>query len=144
VLILFGGGLSLAAQVSASGLATWLGEGLSPLASSGTIVLVLASAGLVVFLTELTSNLATAATFLPVVAAIALQSGIDPLVLCVPVTLAASCAFMLPVATPPNAIVFASGVLRISDMIRAGFVMNLVALALLTSVAVWLVPLVLG
>jgi sodium-dependent dicarboxylate transporter 2/3/5 len=143
VLVLFGGGLSLAAQVSASGLATWLGEGLAPLASSGTFVLVLASAGLVVFLTELTSNLATAATFLPVVAAIALQSGIDPLVLCVPVTLAASCAFMLPVATPPNAIVFSTGVLRISDMIRAGLVMNLVALALLTVVAVWLVPAVL-
>ncbi|WOJ94123.1 DASS family sodium-coupled anion symporter [Congregibacter variabilis] len=144
VLVLFGGGLSLAAQVSDSGLANWLGEGLAPLASLGTLVLVLASAGLVVFLTELTSNLATAATFLPVVGAIALQMGIDPLVLCVPVTLAASCAFMLPVATPPNAIVFASGVLRISDMIRAGFVMNIVSLCLLTAAAVWLVPLVLG
>ncbi|MDP5053301.1 MAG: SLC13 family permease [Congregibacter sp.] len=143
VLILFGGGLSLAAQVSGSGLALWLGEGLSLLGSMGLIVLVLASAGLVVFLTELTSNLATAATFLPVVAAIALQSGIDPLVLCVPVTLAASCAFMLPVATPPNAIVYSSGVLRIPDMIRAGFIMNLVALVLLTVVAVWLVPAVL-
>ena len=144
VLILFGGGLSLAAQVSSSGLAAWLGEGLAPLASTGTLVLVLASAGLVVFLTELTSNVATAATFLPVVGAIALQMGIDPLILCVPVTLAASCAFMLPVATPPNAIVFASGVLRISDMVRAGFVMNIVSLILLTAVAVWLVPLVLG
>ncbi|MFT7286504.1 MAG: sodium-dependent dicarboxylate transporter 2/3/5 [Halieaceae bacterium] len=144
VLILFGGGLSLAAQVSDSGLAVWLGEGLSPLASRGLIVLVLASAGLVVFLTELTSNLATAATFLPVIAAIALQSGIDPLVLCVPVTLAASCAFMLPVATPPNAIVYSSGVLRIPDMVRAGFAMNVAALVLLTIVAVWLVPAVLG
>jgi sodium-dependent dicarboxylate transporter 2/3/5 len=143
VLILFGGGLSLASQVSDSGLAVWLGEGLSPLAAYGVILLVVASAGLVVFLTELTSNLATAATFLPVVAAIALQSGIEPLVLCVPVTLAASCAFMLPVATPPNAIVYSSGVLRIPDMIRAGFVMNLIALGLLTVVAVWLVPVVL-
>ncbi len=144
VLILFGGGLSLAAQVSGSGLALWLGEGLSGLGSMGLIVIVLAAAGLVVFLTELTSNLATAATFLPVVAAIALQSGIDPLVLCVPVTLAASCAFMLPVATPPNAIVYSSGVLRIPDMVRAGFVMNLIALGLLTVVAVWLVPAVLS
>lgn len=143
VLILFGGGLSLAAQVANSGLAGWLGDGLSPLASMGLIVLVMASAGLVVFLTELTSNLATAATFLPVIAAIALQSGIEPLVLCVPVTLAASCAFMLPVATPPNAIVYSSGLLRIPDMVRAGFVMNLVALVLLTVVAVWLVPAVL-
>jgi sodium-dependent dicarboxylate transporter 2/3/5 len=144
VLVLFGGGLSLAAQVSSSGLAAWLGEGLSPLASMGVIALVLASAGLVVFLTELTSNLATAATFLPVIAAIALQSGIDPLVLCVPVTLAASCAFMLPVATPPNAIVFSSGMLRIPDMLKAGLIMNLLSLLLLTLVALWLVPAVLG
>ncbi|WOJ97848.1 DASS family sodium-coupled anion symporter [Congregibacter brevis] len=144
VLILFGGGLSLAAQVSGSGLALWLGEGLSLLGSMGLVVIVLAAAGLVVFLTELTSNLATAATFLPVVAAIALQSGIDPLVLCVPVTLAASCAFMLPVATPPNAIVYSSGVLRIPDMVRAGFIMNIVSLGLLTITAVWLVPAVLG
>ncbi|MEE4279145.1 MAG: DASS family sodium-coupled anion symporter [Halieaceae bacterium] len=144
VLILFGGGLALAAQVSDSGLAQWLGESLSPLASLGVIAIVLASAGLVVFLTELTSNLATAATFLPVIAAIALTADLDPLVLCVPVTLAASCAFMLPVATPPNAIVFSSGVLRIADMLRAGFLMNLVALVLLTIVAVLLVPAVLG
>lgn len=143
VLVLFGGGLSLAAQVANSGLALWLGEGLSPLADMGLVVLVISAAGLVVFLTELTSNLATAATFLPVIAAIALQSGIEPLVLCVPVTLAASCAFMLPVATPPNAIVYSSGLLRIPDMVRAGFAMNLVAMALLTAVAVWLVPAIL-
>ncbi|MEM9314903.1 MAG: DASS family sodium-coupled anion symporter [Pseudomonadota bacterium] len=144
VLILFGGGLALAAQVSGSGLASWLGESLSPLRSLGVIALVLASAGLVVFLTELTSNLATAATFLPVIAAIALSANVDPLVLCVPVTLAASCAFMLPVATPPNAMVYSSGVLRIADMLRAGLVMNLLSLVLLTLVAVLLVPAVLG
>jgi len=144
VLILFGGGLSLAAQVSGSGLALWLGEGLSPLAALGVLVLVVAAAGLVVFLTELTSNLATAATFLPVIAAIAAQANFDLLVLCVPITLAASCAFMLPVATPPNAIVYSTGVLRIADMLRAGFIMNLVSLALLTLVAVFLVPPVLG
>ena len=120
VLILFGGGLALAAQVSGSGLAVWLGESLLPVANLGTLVLIVAAAGLVVFLTELTSNLATTATFLPVIAAIAAQSGIAPLVLCVPVTLAASCAFMLPVATPPNAIVFSSGVLTIPEMVRAG------------------------
>tara|TARA_Y100001954_G_scaffold231955_1_gene282371 strand:- start:580 stop:1053 length:474 start_codon:yes stop_codon:yes gene_type:complete len=140
VLILFGGGLALAAQVSGSGLALWLGESLLPVAGLGTLVLVAAAAGLVVFLTELTSNLATAATFLPVVAAIAAQSGIEPLVLCVPVTLAASCAFMLPVATPPNAIVFSSGALTIPQMIRAGILMNLIALITLTLLAVILVP----
>ena len=142
VLILFGGGLALAAQVSGSGLAVWLGESLLPVASLGTLVLIVAAAGLVVFLTELTSNLATAATFLPVIAAIAAQSGIEPLVLCVPVTLAASCAFMLPVATPPNAIVFSSGVLTIPEMVRAGFLMNLIALVALTILATFAVPLV--
>ena len=142
VLILFGGGLALAAQVSGSGLAVWLGESLLPVANLGTLVLIVAAAGLVVFLTELTSNLATTATFLPVIAAIAAQSSIEPLVLCVPVTLAASCAFMLPVATPPNAIVFSSGVLTIPEMVRAGFFMNLVALLVLTLLATLAVPLV--
>lgn len=142
VLILFGGGLALAAQVTGSGLALWLGETLLPLANLGVFVVVIAAAGLVIFLTELTSNLATTATFLPIIAAIATNSGIEPLVLCVPVTLAASCAFMLPVATPPNAIVFSSGILTISQMIRAGFVMNLVALLVLTGLAIYAVPLV--
>ena len=142
VLILFGGGLALAAHVSGSGLAVWLGESLLPVANLGTLILIVAAAGLVVFLTELTSNLATTATFLPVIAAIAAQSGIEPLVLCVPVTLAASCAFMLPVATPPNAIVFSSGVLTIPEMVRAGFFMNLVALVVLTLLATLAVPLV--
>jgi sodium-dependent dicarboxylate transporter 2/3/5 len=133
VLILFGGGLALA---------VWLGESLLPVANWSTLVLIVAAAGLVVFLTELTSNLATTATFLPVIAAIAAQSGLEPLILCVPVTLAASCAFMLPVATPPNAIVFSSGVLTIPEMVRAGFVMNLVALVVLTLLATLAVPLV--
>ena len=78
------------------------------------------------------------------VGAIATQSGIDVLMLVVPVTLAASCAFMLPVATPPNAIVFASGFIRIPDMVRAGFYLNLVSMVLLTIVAIWLAPMVLG
>jgi sodium-dependent dicarboxylate transporter 2/3/5 len=120
-----------------------LGEGLSPLSSLGVIVVILAAAGLVIFLTELTSNLATAATFLPVIGAIATQSGIDVLMLVVPVTLAASCAFMLPVATPPNAIVFASGFIRIPDMVRAGVYLNIVSMLLLTAVALWLAPAVL-
>ncbi|MBL6703483.1 MAG: anion permease, partial [Pseudomonadales bacterium] len=142
VLILFGGGLALAAQVSSSGLAVWLGESLLPVADLGLLVLIVAAAGLVVFLTELTSNLATAATFLPVIAAIAAQSGIEPLVLCVPVTLAASCAFMLPVATPPNAIVFSSGVLTIPEMVRAGFLMNVAAILVLTLLATLVVPII--
>jgi sodium-dependent dicarboxylate transporter 2/3/5 len=94
----------------------------------------------VIFLTELTSNVATAATFLPVVAAVALELGVSPLLLCVPITLAASCAFMLPVATPPNAIVFASGVLNIPQMIRAGLILNIIGMIILSIVAVWLAP----
>ncbi|WP_411361051.1 SLC13 family permease [Pseudidiomarina sp. YC-516-91] len=142
VLVLFGGGLSLAASVSDSGLAAWLGGNLMPLGAFGVIALVLAATGLVIFLTELTSNVATAATFLPVVGAVALELGVSPLLLCIPVTLAASCAFMLPVATPPNAIVFASGKLSIPDMVRAGLVLNIIGMALLTVVSIWLAPMV--
>lgn len=143
VLILFGGGLSLASAFSSSGLATWLGQSLSPLSAYGLFVLVIAATALVIFLTELTSNLATTATFLPVMAAIALQDKIDPLLLCVPITLAASFAFMLPVATAPNAIVFASGKLTIPQMARAGFFLNLTGLCLLTCVAIWWAPMML-
>lgn len=142
VLILFGGGLALAAAVSSSGLAVWLGNSLTPLGGLGIFVLVVAATGLVIFLTELTSNVATAATFLPVMAAVALELGVSPLLLCIPITLAASCAFMLPVATPPNAIVFASGVLTIPQMVKAGAILNVVGMLLLTIVAVWLAPLV--
>lgn len=144
VLILFGGGLSLAAAVSDTGLANWLGESLTPLTMVGIVALIIAATAMVIFLTELTSNLATTATFLPVVAAIAMQSDLSPLLLTVPITLAASCAFMLPVATPPNAIVFASGVLTIPQMIRSGVVLNLIGMVLLSLVAIWWAPWILG
>ena len=140
VLILFGGGLSLAAAVSNSGLALWLGESLAPLNALGLAVLVVASVALVIFLTELTSNLATTATLLPVMAAIAVQAGLPPLLLTVPITIAASCAFMLPVATPPNAIVFATGRLTIPQMVRAGFVLNLIGVVVVTLIALFLAP----
>ena len=142
ILVLFGGGLSLAAAVSGSGLAQWLGEGLVNMDAFGMVFLVLAATTLVIFLTELTSNLATAATFLPVVAVIALEMGGEPMTLILPVTLAASCAFMLPVATPPNAIVFSSGYISIAQMARAGFALNIVSVLLVTAIAVWLAPLV--
>jgi len=144
VLILFGGGLSLAAAVSSSGLALWLGEGLAPLNTLGTAVLVIAAVALVIFLTELTSNLATTATLLPVVGAIALQAGVAPIVLTVPITIAASCAFMLPVATPPNAIVFATGAISIPQMVRAGFVLNLIGIIMVTLIALFAAPRLLG
>lgn len=142
VLILFGGGLSLAAAVSYSGLAAWLGNAIAPIGSIGIFALIIAATALVIFLTELTSNLATTATFLPVVASVALELDISPLMLCIPVTLAASCAFMLPVATAPNAIVFATGVMRIPDMARAGVLLNLAGLVILSVIAVYLAPLV--
>jgi len=143
VLILFGGGLSLAAAVSDSGLALWLGEQLSPLNAWGTAVLVIAAVALVIFLTELTSNLATTATLLPVMGAIAIQAGLPPIVLTVPITIAASCAFMLPVATPPNAIVFATGAISIPQMVRAGVFLNLIGIVIVSIAALLLAPVLL-
>ncbi|MEJ2129211.1 MAG: DASS family sodium-coupled anion symporter [Woeseiaceae bacterium] len=140
VLILFGGGLSLAAAVSNTGLALWLGESLAPLNAFGLAVLVVAAVALVIFLTELTSNLATTATLLPVMGAIAVQAGLPPLYLTVPITIAASCAFMLPVATPPNAIVFATGQLTIPQMVRAGFVLNITGIIIVSLIALYLAP----
>jgi sodium-dependent dicarboxylate transporter 2/3/5 len=144
ILILFGGGLSLAASVSNTGLAHWLGASLVPLGAFGIAAIVVGAVVLVIFLTELTSNLATTATILPVLAALALELGISPITLTVPVALAASCAFMLPVATPPNAIVFGSGRLTIPQMARAGLVMNIIGIILLSLVALLLAPAVLG
>ena len=140
VLVLMGGGLSLAAAVSNTGLALWLGESLAPLNAFGLAVLVVAAVALVIFLTELTSNLATTATLLPVMGAIAVQAGLPPLYLTVPITIAASCAFMLPVATPPNAIVFATGRITIPQMLRAGFVLNLIGVIVVTLIALYLAP----
>ena len=140
VLLLFGGGLTLAGAVSRTGLAEWLGSSLHAVGTLPLIVIVIMAATLIIFLTELTSNIATTATFLPVVGAIAIEAGYDPIVLAVPVTLAASCAFMLPVATPPNAIVFGSGMLTIPRMARAGLVLNLIGIVLVSGVAYKLAP----
>ena len=144
VLILFGGGLSLAGAVSDSGLALWLGESLAPLNALGIAVLVVSAVTLVIFLTELTSNLATTATLLPVVGAIALQAGVPPIMLTVPITIAASCAFMLPVATPPNAIVFATGAISIPQMVRAGIALNIAGIIVVTLIALYAAPWLLG
>lgn len=144
VLVLFGGGLTLAAAVSTTGLATWLGTNLQSIGTLPLIAIVIIVATLIIFLTELTSNVATTVTFLPVVGAIAIGAGYDPIVLAVPVTLAASCAFMLPVATPPNAIVFGSGMLTIPRMAKAGIALNLIGIVLVSTVAYKLAPLVLS
>lgn len=144
VLLLFGGGLTLANAVSRTGLAEWLGSSLHAVGALPLIVIVILAATMIIFLTELTSNIATTATFLPVVGAIAIEAGYDPIVLAVPVTLAASCAFMLPVATPPNAIVFGSGMLRIPRMARAGLALNLIGIVLVSFVAYKIAPMFLN
>ena len=132
VLLLFGGGLSLAAAVSDTGLADWIGSALSALDRWPTIALVLTVTAVVLFLTELTSNTATAAALLPVLGPLAVTLGEDPLLLAVPAALAASCAFMMPVATPPNALVYGSGYVTIPQMVRAGFGLNLLFIVLIT------------
>jgi sodium-dependent dicarboxylate transporter 2/3/5 len=142
LLILFGGGLSIAAQINSSGLGIWIGEGLSVLGSVPPIFLILAVASLIIFLTEITSNVATTSTFLPVFGAVAAGIGILPVSLTVPVCLAASCAFMLPVATPPNAIVYGSGKFTIATMMRAGFVLNIIGIVVVTLFAYFLAPMI--
>jgi len=131
VLLLFGGGLTLAAAIESSGLAAWLASTMSGLGSWPVILIVAVVTVGMIFLTELTSNTASAATFLPFAAAVAVSLGLAPMVLAVPLATAASCAFMLPVATPPNAIVFASGRITIAQMARAGFWLNIIATAVI-------------
>tara|TARA_Y100000590_G_scaffold78039_2_gene86703 strand:+ start:23842 stop:25329 length:1488 start_codon:yes stop_codon:yes gene_type:complete len=138
LLVLFGGGLSLANAVQSTGLAIWLGN-LIP-GGVSLIIIVILIVTMIIFLTELTSNMATTATFLPVVAAIAFQSNFDPLLVTAAVAIAASCAFMLPVATPPNAIVFGSGLIKVPQMARAGFLLNIIGIILVSLVAIFLVP----
>ena len=134
VLLLFGGGLALSGQFSKSGLSTWLGEQVRSLGEIPVWVLVVIAAIGILLLTEMTSNTATAATFLPVASGVALGTGVEPLMLAAPVALAATCAFMLPVATPPNAIAYGSGYVTIGQMVKGGVWLNIIA-AVLISVA---------
>ena len=138
VLLLFGGGLSLAAAAQSTGLAAWIG-GLVPVGIS-IVLLVFMFTTLIIFLTELTSNLATTATFLPIVAIIATQFGFDPILLTASIAIAASCAFMLPVATPPNAIVFGSELIKVPQMMRAGIVLNVISIVIVSLASIYLVP----
>jgi sodium-dependent dicarboxylate transporter 2/3/5 len=144
VLVLFGGGLSLARAMDDSGLATWIGSAVATLDAVPTVLIVAFIAALVVFLTEVTSNTATATMAMPIMAGAAIGLGMDPLVTMSAAALAASMAFMLPVATPPNAIVFGSGYISIPQMSRAGFLLNIVAIVLITLVGSTLVPWLLG
>ena len=140
LLILFGGGLSIAAQINSTGLGVWIGEGLSILGTVPPIMLIFFVAALIIFLTEITSNVATTSTFLPVFGAVAIGLGILPVSLTVPVCLAASCAFMLPVATPPNAIVYGSGKFTIATMMKAGLLLNIIGIFVVTLFAYFIAP----
>lgn len=139
ILLLFGGGLTLAAAAQNTGLAAWIGN-LMPVGLS-IVFLVVIFTTLIIFLTELTSNLATTATFLPIVAVIATQFGFNPLLLTASIAIAASCAFMLPVATPPNAIVFGSELIKVPQMMRAGIAINIIAIVIVSLAGIYLVPL---
>ncbi|HNQ26357.1 MAG TPA: DASS family sodium-coupled anion symporter [Aquaticitalea sp.] len=140
IILLFGGGLAIANGFESSGLAQWIGLQMSSFEGLSTIILVLLLVTAVNFLTEITSNLATTAMLLPVLAPMALSVDIHPFVLMVGATVAASCAFMLPVATPPNAVVFGSGYLRIPDMVRKGLAMNFISIIVVTAFVFFVLP----
>lgn len=141
IILLFGGGLALAKGFSETGLAEWIALQLTLMQGLSLIMLILVLVASVNFLTEITSNLATTAMLLPVLAPMALAFDLHPYMIMVSVTVSASCAFMLPVATPPNAVVFGSGYLRIPDMMRSGIWMNLISILIITGITYLLLPL---
>ncbi len=140
VILLFGGGIALANGFEISGLATWIGSQFSALQGIHVLLLLLVVVASVNFLTEITSNLATTAMILPILASLAVVADIHPFILMVGAAMAASCAFMLPVATPPNAIIFGSGHLTIPNMIKAGFWLNLISILIVTALIYFLLP----
>lgn len=144
VLLLFGGGLAIAKGFKETGLAQWIGEQLTVLQGVHLIIIVGAVATLVLFLTEITSNTATATMMFPIMAALALSLDVHPYALMVAAGVSASCAFMLPVATPPNAVVFGSGLIKITDMAKAGFWINIFCIFIITLFAYYYLPIAWG
>ena len=143
VLLLFGGGISLGNAVKSTGLSEWLGGMLASIEGAPTIVMILVVVALVVYLTEVTSNVATMTTLAPVLGAFAIGVGAPPEAFLGPAAVAASCAFMLPVATAPNAIVYGSKHVYMKDMIQAGFWINVGAVVVITLIGTYLAPMVL-
>jgi sodium-dependent dicarboxylate transporter 2/3/5 len=139
ILLLFGGGLALAAQLESAGLIKQLGEWLSHFAGGGFTLLLMVTV-LTIFISEVMSNIAQVIVFAPVVCSLAVAVGMNPLQLGIAMTLASSCASMMPMGTPPNAIAFASGHIKIKEMMRAGFVMNIVAIILITLFCQFVLP----
>ncbi len=138
VLLLFGGGLALTEGFKHSGLTTYFGELFVGLSEVNSLTFIISIVGVVNFLTEVTSNVATVSIMLPMLISLSEAIDMHPHILMIGATLSASCAFMLPVATPPNAVVFSSGYIRIRDMVRAGFLLNLISVLIIT-LFVWLV-----
>lgn len=144
VLLLFGGGLALAGSIVETGVDQWIGEMLSGVGGMPLILMIAIVALLILFLTEFTSNTATATMILPVLAGLAIALDVHPLALMVPAAMAANCAFMLPVGTPPNAIVFGTGKVTIGEMMKAGFGLNILAVLMIIIVVYLWVPVVYG
>ena len=131
ILILFGGGLCLAKGMETTGLIQLIGDAISGSAHLQIWFIITILITIMLFMTELMSNVALTTIFIPVVIGIATGFGLDPVLVTIPVTMAASCAFMMPSSTPTNAIVFASGKIRIKEMMKAGFILNLVSIVVL-------------
>tara|TARA_R100001079_G_scaffold93451_1_gene56159 strand:- start:37 stop:852 length:816 start_codon:yes stop_codon:yes gene_type:complete len=143
VLLLFGGGIAMGKAISRTGLSEWIGENLRILDVLPPLVFIVIVVALVIFLTEVTSNVATMTTLAPVLGSLAVALGTAPESLLAPAAVAASCAFMLPVATAPNAIIYGSGHVTIQQMIRKGFYINLAGIVIIAAVGYWIAPLVL-
>lgn len=139
VLVLFGGGLALAAATEANGVAPFIGSLARGFAGWPVMAVVFVVIALMVFMSELTSNTAQVATMLPILAALAPVLGVPPALLLLPTTIAASCAFMMPVGTPPNAIVFGTGLVRMPQMMKAGFWLNVSGIALITALTYFVI-----
>ncbi|MBN1348118.1 SLC13/DASS family transporter [candidate division KSB1 bacterium] len=138
IVLLFGGGFALAAGFKESGLSSWIGSHLTSLDTLPIFLVIIILCGMLTFLTEVTSNTATANMIMPILASIGVAIKLNPLVLMIPAALSVSCAFMLPVATPPNAIVFGTQRLKVSDMARVGIILNLIGMILIAlAVYIW-------
>lgn len=144
ILILFGGGLSLASAITTSGLADWIGQEIGALGFLPILLMLIIVVAVIVFLTEMTSNTATAAAFVPILGSAAIGLGHDPMFFVVPAVIAASCAFMLPVATPPNAIVYASDEVSMGEMSKAGIWLNITFILFITMAAYTIIAWVYG
>jgi len=144
IVLLFGGGFALAKGFEVSGLSMWIAHKFHSLSDLNIIVIVGVISLVVVILTEFTSNTATTQMVLPVLASMAVGMKIDPLLLMIPATISASLAFMLPVATPPNIIIFGSGRVRIADMLKAGVILDLIGVIVLLFVLFFIIKPVLG